>query len=210
MQQIRSAAPLFSVLLCLWPVVDASAQQSATEGWVFGFDLGGAVVAVGNAPSDRAGLVGARVGYGLNRILTLYVSAYESDIDIREVAAFDTATFGHSDVGARLHLANGRRRWVPYGDFALTFWAATDVLKNGQRTTTDFQGRAGSFSAGGGVAFYMSETLALDVNIKRGKGGFRDVEIGNLIVGTSEQHVHTFVDIAATSTRLTFGVSWWP
>ena len=73
------AAILFSVLLCLGSVVDASAQRSKTRGWVFGFDLGGAAVSFENKPRDRAGLVGARVGYGLNRIVTLYASAYEAD-----------------------------------------------------------------------------------------------------------------------------------
>ena len=94
-------------------VVDGNAQQSTTEGWVFGFDLGGAAVSVENKPSDGAGLVGARVGYGLNRILTVYLSAYEADVDVLGFDAFDKVTFSHVDLGVRLHLANRRRRWVP-------------------------------------------------------------------------------------------------
>ena len=71
---------LFSVLLCLGSVVDARAQQSTTRGWVFGFDLGGAAVSFQNEPSDRGPLVGARLGYGVNRIVTLYMDAYEGDV----------------------------------------------------------------------------------------------------------------------------------
>ena len=70
------ATMLFSVLLCLGSVVDGSAQQSTTQGWVFGFDLGGEAVSFENKPSGRGVLVGPpRVGYGLNRIVTLYASA---------------------------------------------------------------------------------------------------------------------------------------
>ena len=80
--------------------------------------------------------MGARVGSGLNPILTLYLSAYEADVDVLELDAFDKVTFGHVDLGVRLHLANSRSRWVPYGDLAVTFWPVSDVLKNGERTTT--------------------------------------------------------------------------
>ena len=69
--------------------------------------------------------MGARVGSGLNRILTLYLSAYEADVDVLELDAFDKVKFGHVDLGVRLHLANSRSRWVPYGDLAVTFWPVT-------------------------------------------------------------------------------------
>ena len=190
-------------------IVAGSDRRSTTEGWTFGFDLGGAAISLEHKPNDRAGLVGARVGYGLNRIVTLYLSAYETDVDVPEFDAFDKVTFGHIDLGVRLHLANSRRRWVPYGDLAVTLWPVSDVLKNGERTTTDFGGRANS-SLGGGLAIYLSEAWALDVNVKRSTGGFKDVEVGNISGGGSSEHSHTFLDIWAESVRFTVGVSWWP
>ncbi len=203
------AAMLFSVSLCVGSVVDGSAQQSTTEGWVFGLDLGGAAVSFQNEPSDRGGLVGARVGYGVNRIVTLYAGAYEADVDIQEFDRFDKVTFGHVDFGVRLHLADSRRWWVPYGDLALTFWPVSDVLENGEQTTTDFSGVPTS-SLGVGLAMYLSETWVLDVNFKGGQGAFKDVEVGNISAGRSQQHSHTFLDIDAASARFTVGVSWWP
>ena len=77
--------------------------------------------------------MGGRVGYGLNRTVTLYAGAYEADIDVDEFEAFDKVTFGHIDYGVRLHLANSRRRWVPYGDITFTFWPVRDALKNGEK-----------------------------------------------------------------------------
>ena len=203
------AAMLFSVLLCLGSVVDASAQQSTTQGWVFGFDLGGAAISFDNEPFDIGGLLGARLGYGFNRIVTTYLGIYEADVDTDEFDAFDKVTFGHIDIGVRLHLANSRRRWVPYGDVAFTFWPIRDARKNGQKSTSDFTSLS-TFSLGGGLAIYLSEAWALDVNFKWGKGGFPDVQVDNISVGRSEQHVHTFRDIDAESARLTVGVSWWP
>ncbi len=79
------------------------------------------------------------------------LSAYETDVDVQEFDAFDKVTFGHVDFGMRLHLANSGRRWVPYGDLAVTFWPVSDILKNGERTTTDFSGRP-PYSLGGGLA----------------------------------------------------------
>ena len=137
------------------------------------------------------------------------MSAYEVDVDVRDFDGFDKVTFGHADVGVKLHLANSDRRWVPYGDLAVTFWPVSDVLENGERTTTDFAGRS-NFSLGGGLAIYLSETWAVDVNVKWGSGGFKDVEIGNLANAESEQHVHRFRGIEAESTRFTVGISWWP
>ena len=204
------ATMLFSVLLCLGSVVDASAQQSTTQGWVFGFDLGGAAVSFENKPRDTAVLVGARVGYGLNRIVSLYAGFGYATIDVPQFDdAFDIVTFGHAELGLRLHLANSRRRWVPYADVAFTFWPVSDVLKNGEQTTTNFTSPP-TFSLGGGLAIYLSKAWALDVNFKGGKGRFTDVEVGNISSGGTSGHVHRFLDFDATSARLTFGISWWP
>ena len=85
----------------------------------------------------------------------------------------------------------------------------SDVLKNGERTTTDFSGRS-AYSLGAGLAIYLSEAWALDVNFKGGKGGFKDVEVGNISAGGMSEHLHRFHGIDAESVRFTFGVSWWP
>ena len=72
------AVMLFSVLLCLGSVVDARAQRSTTQGLVLGLDFGGTAASFENIPRDGAGLVGGRVGYGFNRILTLYLERLRS------------------------------------------------------------------------------------------------------------------------------------
>ena len=191
-------AMLFAALLCLGSVVDSRAQQPTTRGWVFGFDFGGAAISFDHNASDRGPLVGARAGYGINKNVTLYAAAYEADIVTDEFDAFDEVTFGHIDYGVRLHLANGRR-WVPYADLVLfTFWPVSDVLENGEQTTTDFSGLP-TPSLGAGLSVYLSDTWAIDVNFKSGKGHFKDVEIGNIASGGTSEHIHEFFDIDAES-----------
>jgi hypothetical protein len=200
----------FSLLVGLGSVVDASAQRSTTEGWVFGLDFGGAAVSFDHNDSDTGPLVDGRLGYGLNSVVTVYMDAYEADIVVDKFDAFDNVTFGHIDYGVRLHLPNGRRRWVPYADLAVfTFWPVSDVLENGEQTTTDFSAVPSS-SLGAGLAIYLSAAWALDVNVRLGTGHFADVEVGNVAASETTEHVHRFVDIDAESARLTVGVSWWP
>ena len=100
----------------------------------------------------------------------------------------------------RLHLANGRRGWVPFGDIAMTFWPESDVLVNGEQTTSDFSSLP-SFSLGGGLAFHLSEAWALEANVKSGQSLFKDVPVGNITDAGKRDRVHTFLDVDAESAR---------
>ena len=204
----RVGCILLPVLFCLGCVVEGAAQPARTQGWALGLDSGATVVSFGSDPGDGAVLVGARIGHGLNRIVAPYLGMSYGTIDSRGIEAFDKVKFGHIDVGARLHLADGRRRWVPYGDLALTFWPMTDVLEDGEWTATDFTSGP-TFSIGGGVAIYLSETWALDVNLKAGRGTFRDFPVGSLPARERSARPGTLPALDAVSVRLGVGVSWW-
>ena len=164
----RRGRILFPVLFCFASAAAGNAQPATTQGWAFGLGTGAATVSFGSDPGDGAALVGFWIGYGLNRIVTPYLGGAYADIRSRGFEAFDRLTFSHVDLGVRLHLA-GRRRWVPYGDLALTFWRISDVLRNGHRTATDLTS-APTLSVGGGIAIYVSESWALDLNVKTAKG----------------------------------------
>ena len=199
---------LLPVLFCLGCGVEASAQPVRTQGWTLGLESGAATVSFGSDPGDGAVLVGVRIGHGLNRIVTPYLGMAYGTIDTRGLEAFDKVKFGHVDLGARLHLPNARRGWVPYGDLALTFWLVTDVLRDGEWTATDFTSRP-TFSVGGGVAIYLSEAWALDVNVKAAKGTFRDFPVGSLPASGTGGRRGALSELDAVSVRLGVGVSWW-
>ena len=200
---------LLPVLFCLASVAGSGAQPARTQGWVLGLGSGAAAVSFESGPGDGAALVDLRIGYGLDRVFTLYLGGAYADIRSRGLEAFDRVTFAHVDLGVRLHLAGGRRRWVPYGDLALTFWQVSDVVENGEETAADFTSMP-TFSVGGGVAIHLSESWALDVNVKAARGTFRDVPAGNIPIGGTSRHRGTPLHLDAASARLGVGVSWWP
>ena len=200
---------LLPVLFCLGWAVEGGAQTFRTQGWVINLEFGRAAVSFEDDPGDGAALVGARLGHALNRIVTPYVGVAYADIESRGREAFDNVTFAHVDLGVRLRLANGRRRWVPYGDLALTYWPIRDVVKNGERTGADFNSRP-TLSVGGGLAIYLSEKWALDVTVKAGRGRFEDAPVGDIPADGTSRRPGRLIDLDALSVRLGVGVSWWP
>ena len=196
---------LLPVLFCLG-CVEGSAQ-SRTQGWAAGVHSGAAVVSFGGDPSDGAALVGARIGHGLNPVVAPYVGVAYAAIESRGIEAFDKVTFGYVDLGVRLHLAHGRRRWVPYGDLALTFWPVTDVIEKDERAA-DFRSRP-ILGAGGGLLVYLSEARALDVNVKWGQGRFEGIPVGDVPAHGTRARPGGRLDLDAASVRLAVGISWW-
>lgn len=187
----------------------APPQPVQTQGWVFGFGSGAAAVSFDGDPTDGAALVGFRVGYGLNRVVAPYAAGAYADIRSRGLEAFDRATFTHVDLGVRLHWAGDRRRWVPHGDLALTFWRVDDVVRNGEPTGARFTS-APTLSVGGGVAVHLSESWALDVNVKAAGGAFEGVPVGRAPPGGHGGHSAAPLDIDAASVRLGVGLAWRP
>lgn len=188
---------------------DRDRAAAPQQGWVFGFGSGAAAVSFDGDPTDGAALVGFRVGYGLNRVVAPYAAGAYADVRSRGLEAFDRVTFTHVDLGVRLHWAGGRRRWVPHGDLALTFWRVDDVVRNGEPTGARFTS-APTLSVGGGVAVHLSESWALDVNVKAAGGAFEGVPVGLAPPGGTRGHSAAPLDIDAASVRLGVGLAWRP
>lgn len=198
-----------TILFCLGCAAEGGAQAPRTQGWVFGLHSGAAAVSLDGDPGDGGALVGGRIGFDVNRVVTPYLGLAYADVRTRGLEAFDRLTFAHADLGMRLRLPAGRRRWVPYGDLALTFWPVRDVVEDGKRTGADFTGGP-VFSGGGGLAVHLSESWALDVNVKAGRGAFRDVPVSGGPGRGAGGHPDARIDFDAASVRLGVGVSWRP
>lgn len=194
------------VLPCLLLVLSTplAGQESTTRGLNVGVHFQAAALSIQGGDSDGGGGMGARVGYGLNRIVTLYVEGDGIAIDSEgsdEVKG--TWTLGHFDLGARFHFANALRSWVPYLDVAIggRFAGIKDLKVNGEdQPDIDFNG--GAFSFGGGISYYFSQTFAMDLGLKFTGGEFTEVSVG---AGSLSG-----LDIDASSTRLKLGIVWWP
>jgi hypothetical protein len=181
-----------------------SGQKSTTRGLNLGFHLQAASLAVQDGASDGGAGAGFRIGYGLNRIITIYFELDGISVDSEGSDEFQgTWSLAHTDFGARFHFASTLRSWVPYLEVALGGRAATvsDATSNGNEVG-DINFLGGSFSFGGGIYLYFTETFGMDVGLKLTGGEFDEVDLGPILLDD--------LDIDATSTRFKIGIVWWP
>lgn len=188
----------------------ALAQQSTTRGFTLGIHASGASISIQDRDRDNAGGGGVRIGYGVNRRFTLFAQADGAEFDD---AQFDAPpgtgniegpwTMAHIDLGARFHFANSLRRWVPYVQAALGYRAVSvsDPIVDGTARNEVTLSGAG-VTLGGGIDFYFSRTLALDVQLLWTGGEFTTLKIDNVSVSG--------FDIDADSSRFNVGIAWWP
>lgn len=189
------------ICLALLAAAPLQAQQSTTRGFNVGLDFGATGISFENSDTDSGANGGIRVGYGLNRIVTLYAAFQGATLDIQNFTQFENITVGHVDLGVRLHLANSRRGWVPYGDVALTpRIVSADVIDGTEVRSAEFSGAA--ITLGGGLALYLTESWAMDLNLKWSGGEFTEVDLGSVALQN--------LDIDSQSGRFTIGLTWWP
>lgn len=193
-----------AMILTLTPAGALTGQVSTTRGFHLGFHVQGASLSVeGDDTPDEGGGAGIRVGYGINRIVTLFADVDGAVITV-EGAENLSGDWGmaHVDLGARFHFANSLRRWVPFLDVAVGFRSVgvDDALINNE-TLESVSFNGGSFSIGGGLAVYFTETLALDLAARFTAGEFTEIEVGALSLGN--------LDIDANSGRFNLGLVWW-
>jgi hypothetical protein len=194
--------PLLGLTAMLAPPL--SGQKSTTRGLNLAFHLQGASLAVEGQDADGGGGAGFRIGYGVNRIVTLYLELDGISVESDNAAEFQGKwSLAHGDLGARFHLANSLRSWVPYLDVAVGGRGASvsGVTANGTEVG-DVNFTGSSFSFGAGLYAYFVETFGLDVELKVSTGTFNKVDLG--VVSLND------LDIEATSTRFKVGIVWWP
>jgi hypothetical protein len=179
-------------------------QESTTRGLNLAFHFQGASLKLEDSDAAGGGGGGIRVGYGINRIVTLYAEADGVTVEAGNPSIFaGDWTLGHAELGARFHFANSLRSWVPFLEVAAGARAASvkDVEAFNQ-TWGDAEISGGVLTLGGGIYAYFSETLALEVDLKFSTGEFTQIDLGPLSVEN--------LDVKAQSTRFKVGVIWWP
>ncbi len=149
--------------------------------------------------SDEGGSLNLRVGYGISRVVTLFAGASGSRMDGENNGLIDDDYgFGVGEIGARFHFGAERRALVPYLEVGLQGAAAT------YEDDFDLEFRGGALGLGGGLAYYVSEPLALDVGLRFAGGAFDEVDLGGVAFDLDED------DFGFGVSRLTFGISWYP
>lgn len=180
-----------------------AAQASTTRGFNAALYLQGASLTVeGGDPGNGEG-AGLRLGYGINRTVTLFVRVDGSSTDVEDADIEGTWSLIHGELGARFHFANSLRRWVPWVEAAAGGRSVTvkeAEVQGEDQGEVSFNG--GAFSLGGGIDVYFSERWALDLGLAWTSGEFNEIEVGAVSVGG--------LDLDARSFRLNLGVAWWP
>ena len=203
--RIQTGLPAVAVLLLVAAFSQPlDAQKSTTRGFHLGVHLQGAALSIeGDDTSDEGGGIGLHVGYGINRIVTLF-----ADLDgaVVTVEGADNLSgdwgMAHFDIGARFHFASTLRRWVPYLEAAVgwrTVGVDDAIVATETLESVSFNG--GSFSIGGGLSVYLAETWALDLGARFSAGEFTKIDIGSISVND--------LDIDASSGRVNLGIIWW-
>ena len=202
LRSLSTLAVACALVLATAPQSHLSAQKSTTRGFNLGAHFQGASYTIEAEDAQEAGGFGVRVGYGINRIVTLYLGVDGAQVELQDPTVSGDWSLAHVDAGVRFHFANSLRRWVPYLDAALGARAVTvkNAVVNGDSSpNASLNGAA--FSVGGGLYVFFNESLALDVGVKASSGEFNKIDIGALSLSN--------LDLDVKSTRFNLGVVWW-
>ena len=201
----RETFSALSILITLGLLAgESAAQQSTTRGFTLGVHGSGASLTIEKGDRNDAGGGGLNIGYGLNRRFTLLAQldgAEFDDLTARNVRG--KWTLGHVDAAVRFHFANSLNRWIPYLQGGLGVRAVSlsnPVVDGTARNEVTFSGSG--LSLGGGIDYYFTEALALDLQVLWTGGKFSTYRVDNVSVSGW--------DVDATSSRVNVGVSWWP
>ena len=154
------------------PLAGAKIHDPGTEPWVH---LQAASLSVQDGDADGGGGAGFRIGYGLNRIVTLYFEADGVSVDSKAPRS------------SRAPGPWAMRIWGPASTSPTPFgpgfptWTspsgagvpASRTSGGGEARLGDITFSGGSFSFGGGIYVYFTQTLALDVGLKFSGGDSR-------------------------------------
>lgn len=194
---VLTLASLLWLLLFTGPLAGqtAGAVRSNPSGFVLGGHLNGTALDGDDFDEmESGGGLGLLLGYGFNRMVTVYLGVDAASMDAPDMD--DAYTFGQGDLGVRLHFGGPSRASVFYLDGAFTTWLARyDILGSDMDVTGT------GLTLGGGLEYFFSPGFALDVGLKFTAGNFDEVRFE----GDSES-----MDLDARSTRFNLGVVWYP
>ena len=210
MNRIRSLAILSASIGTFALSAVAAAQQAAqpmksnTEKLMLSLALGGTSIKSDEFEneSESGGGFSLQAGWGFTPKFTLLVDASGA------VLGDDDEEFVlvHFDLLGRLNFANPQRAWVPYVEGGLSARVAGQddiaIVDESGTQEVDLEISGGGFTFGGGIQYHVRPSLSLGAGLRWTVGEFSEVKINNVSVDGFE--------LDATSTRLTFGVTWWP
>ena len=176
--------------------------QSDNSGFMLNVHLlGNGVSNVGaDAEMETGGGLGVAVGYGFNDRIALYlnVDAAAIEYDEDEDAPDDTYDAVTADLGVRMNFGNEGMKVRPYINAAFSGLAVAEEFDEG-----DTMIAGGGLTVGGGVQYFFSRRLALDLGLQATQGAFTEVTV-------DDEDEELDEGIAFTASRFQLGVTWHP
>lgn len=179
----------------------AVAQQSNTAGLNLGLFLNGTAAQVEDSDeNDTGGGLSLHLGYGFSQSFQLFARASASAIE-SEGFEDDQFALAHFDVGGRFSFGSTAIALRPYVQAAFSGRAASfDLGSEGQLDV-----RGSGLSAGGGLEYFVSPSLAIEGGLSFTFGEFNE--------GRLDEGEWLDLDDAAfemNTTRVDLGISWHP
>ena len=181
--------------------------QSDNSGFMLNLHLlGNGVTLVGDdTETETGGGAGFAVGYGFNDRVALYLNvdaaAIEYDEDETDVVddTYDAVT---ADLGVRMNFGNEGMKVRPYINAAFTGFAAVEEFDvAGEAVESMLSG--GGLTLGGGLQYFFTRSLALDLGLQATQGAFTEVTV-------DDEDEELAQGVAFTTSRFQLGVTWHP
>lgn len=181
-------------------VVDVEPEpRSNAEGFHLGLFLNGSAITVEDSEEVESGPGGGlHLGYGFNRNLSVFLRANLAAIE--PAGGGDSFDLTHADLGLRYSFGGPGSVLRPFVLGAVSGRAVSISTGAGP-----LEGRGPGFTAGGGLEYFLSRSVALEAGLSLSFGSFNEGRLdgGEWVDLESES-------FDATSSRFDLGFSWHP
>lgn len=183
--------------------------QSDNSGFMLNLHvLGNGVSGVGeNAEMENGGGLGLALGYGFTDRVALYLNVdaaaiqYDEDDDHIETTEDDYAAVT-ADLGVRMNFGNEGMKLRPYINAAISGVVLGEEYElAGETVESALAG--GGLTVGGGLQYFFSPSLALDLGLQATQGAFTEIAV-------DDEEEELDEGIAFTTSRIQLGVTWHP
>ena len=201
---MRTRMVAISTVAAVFAVAGPAGAQakSNTAKFFAGLELGGSTLDSDDfGGSESGGGATLRLGYGFNPKFALYLEGSAATMSSDD----GDWTLGHGELGMRWHFASASRSLIPFLDAGYTYRSVTPdqiVDDEGNTLDGDFEISGGGLSFGGGLLYFFNPRWSLSTSLKWTMGEFDTVRYNNVSMSGLE--------IDATSTRFSIGISWFP
>jgi opacity protein-like surface antigen len=204
---VKRTIGLFALVSGVMLSAGSLGAQSDNSGFMLNAHLtGNALSGIGaEAETESGGGLGLALGYGFNDRIILYfnVDAASIERDEEDVDApddrYDLVT---ADLGVRMNFGNEGMKLRPYINAAFTGVAAVEEYEFVDEEVEQVLS-GGGITIGGGLQYFFSRSLALDLGLQATQGAFSEVMV-------DDEDEELDEGLAFATSRIQIGLTWHP